>query len=551
MRASALLYFLACLLACIIGSLYFASTVSAASRDAQLSHQLATALATPSPLMSDAARAIIDASYRKRDYQPLWLHDNGLIERAHELIEVIAHAGEEGLDPADYALAAIDRHSKQLAQTRTPELLVQLELLLSVALYRYSNHQYSGRLAPADVDNSWHIENRRLDTGKWFEQLAARESIATLMQSLLPQHAAYKRLRAQLQTYRQIERQGGWPLIPTGPALTSGMRHVQVKPLRQRLAVTGDLATHDCCENDYYDAALEIAVKRFQRRHGLIADGRVGKNTRTALNVPVAEKIALIRLNMERWRWMPRDLGKRHLLVNMSAYTLALVENNSTVLHMPVVVGRVRRATPSFSGWVSYLEFNPYWTIPTKLAVEDFAPKQMRNSAYLASRNIKVFRGWAEPQEIDPQTIRWDSVDKQTFPYWLRQEPGPHNALGSIKFMFSNPYKIYLHGTPSTQLFQRAERALSSGCVRVSEPVRLAAYLLDDTGARLHDEAAVQSRIKHGSNEHVPVPTPVPIYLAYMTAWAEEDGTMNFRRDIYQRDERLKQLFNPGTSYWN
>jgi murein L,D-transpeptidase YcbB/YkuD len=271
-------------------------------------------------------------------------------------------------------------------------------------------------------------------------------------------------------------------------------------------------------------------------------DGRVGPQTRRALNITVAEKIRQVRINMERWRWMPRQLGKRYLVVNITGFELYIMENGSVVLAMPVIIGRSYRATPSFSGLISYMEYNPYWTVPENMALEDFIPQQIRDASFFEKKSFKLYRGWGEnAREIDPQTVDWSRLDKDHFPYWLRQDPGPKNALGRIKFLFSNPYEIYLHGTPDKHLFDRVVRTFSSGCIRVKDPVRLAAYLLNDGSQQMEED--ILADIHLGTKQGVRLPVAVPIYLVYWTAWVDSDGGMNFRRDIYGRDAWFNRFF--------
>jgi murein L,D-transpeptidase YcbB/YkuD len=244
---------------------------------------------------------------------------------------------------------------------------------------------------------------------------------------------------------------------------------------------------------------------------------------------------------MERWRWLPRELGRRYLMVNMTGFELYLVDNDSILLSMPVIIGKAYRSTPSFSGLISTMEYNPYWTIPTNMAVEDYIPRQVQDPSFFARRSIKLYRGWKDAREIDPQTVEWSKLDKDNFPYWLRQEPGPDNALGRIKFLFSNPYEIYLHGTPDKHLFERTVRAFSSGCIRVKDPVRLAAYLLNDGTQKMEEE--ILANIHLGNNQSIRLPISVPIYLVYWTAWADREGSINFRPDIYNRDSQLNRMY--------
>lgn len=508
------------------------------AQNTQLSRALEVLIKSRPQYLVELEKPFVENFYRENNFQPLWLGEKGLFKRAHDLLHVIGNADEEGLKASDYYLDEIQKYR----DTKDLDELAQLDMLLSVAFYRYSHHVFTGRFKPEDVDVDWHISHRSPDARKLFARVAKKDSIAALLKIIPPRHSGYALLKEQLRRYREIEQQGGWPVIAPGPELGPGMRHEQVMPLRRRLHLTGDLGDHACCDTDNYDGALAAAVKRFQARHGLAVNGRVGPKTRKALNAPVAEKISMIRLNMERWRWMPRELGKRYLVVNMSGFELDMVVNGSSVLTMPVIIGKAYRATPSISGWLSYMEYNPYWTIPRKLALQDMVPKQARDPSYLSTRGIKVFRGWTEAEETDPQTINWSEIDKDNFPYWMRQDPGPRNALGRIKFIFSNPHKIYLHGTSDRHLFDRVERAFSSGCIRVRDTVQLAAYLLD--GGSLQKEEEVLASIQRGSNTREDLPTATPIYLVYWTAWVDEDGEMHFRPDIYNRDTRMKALFD-------
>jgi len=315
-----------------------------------------------------------------------------------------------------------------------------------------------------------------------------------------------------------------------------------VAQLRQRLEITGDLIASPLRDLDIFDQELAEAVKHYQARHGLEVDGRLGPQTRRTLNITATQRIRQIRTNMERWRWLPRRLGKRYLMVNIAGFELYIVDNDSTVLTMPVIIGKSYRSTPSFSGLISTMEYNPYWTIPTNMALKDIIPRQINDPSFLEKRSIRLYRGWANAREIDPQTVDWNKLDKENFPYWLRQDPGPKNALGRVKFLFTNPYEIYLHGTPDKHLFDRVVRTFSSGCIRVKDPVRLAAYLLNDGSQQMEEE--VLSNIHLGTNQSMSLPVATPIYLVYWTAWVDRDGSMNFRQDIYGRDTGLNDLFH-------
>lgn len=474
--------------------------------------------------------------YKERKYQPLWSDANGPLQRAFELLHAIIHARHEGLKPSDYYLEKIRKNWALNAS-------IQLDLLLSAALYRYSHHVYSGRFNPLELDIDWHIEKKTLNAGNLFSFVASNQSIAELLDELPPQHSGYQLLKKELRRLRGLEHQGGWQNFEAGPILQLGVQHSQIVQLRQRLEISGEKAEAVLPAIDIFNHGLAEEVERYQQSRGLAVDGKVGPQTRETLNSTVIERIRQIRINMERWRWMPRKLGKRYLMVNMTGFELYIVDNGSTVLNMPVIVGKSFRSTPSFSGLVSLMEYNPYWTIPTNLAINDIIPQQIKNPSYFANKTIKLFRGWGDNvREIDPQTVDWSQLDEEHFPYWLRQEPGPKNSLGRIKFLFSNPHEIYLHGTPDIYLFDRVVRAFSSGCIRVKDPVQLASYLLNDGSQEKEEE--ILANIHLATNQSVVLPVAVPIYLVYWTAWVDPDGRLNFRDDIYGRDASLNGFFD-------
>jgi murein L,D-transpeptidase YcbB/YkuD len=305
--------------------------------------------------------------------------------------------------------------------------------------------------------------------------------------------------------------------------------------LRHRLMLSGYLSGFDYRDTYHYDAELERAVREFQSAHGLEADGVVGRKTLAALNVPVDERIQQIQLNMERWRWMPDDLGERYLLVNMAGFELQAVENDEAVMDMRVIIGRPYRSTPAFLGTMRYLVINPYWNVPHKLAVLDLLPKQQADPDYLPGKGFRVYAGWGkDAPELDPGDIDWSSYTAENFPYRLIQDPGEVNSLGRIKFMLPNPYAVYLHDTPSRHLFNRPVRTFSSGCIRVAEPVRLANFVLND--GRDYMTPDVLEAISSGENQIVSLPRVVPVYMLYQTAWVDDEGMAHFRDDVYGRD---------------
>ena len=340
-------------------------------------------------------------------------------------------------------------------------------------------------------------------------------------------------LENAISQYRHLAAQGGWPQIPAGPTLHEGDKDERIPILRERLVVSGDL-TEPEDQGYLFDELLKEAVQRFQTRHGLTADGVVGLRTLTELNVPISERILQLTASLERCQPLPSLLERRHILVNIADFTLKLYEDGKLLLSMPVIVGKTYRQTPVFSSYISSLVLNPNWNVPHSIATKDLLPKIKKDPAYLRRLNLRVTRDWTERTEIDPATINWAKLSQAHFPYRLRQDPGPANALGRVKFFLTNPYDVYLHDTPGQDLFLKDARTFSSGCIRLAKPLELAVHLLQ--GTPLDSMAALTAAIAEEKTQHLAIPSPIAVHIAYMTAWVERDGAIQFRPDVYKRN---------------
>ena len=309
-------------------------------------------------------------------------------------------------------------------------------------------------------------------------------------------------------------------------------------------------AARDGGDAAFYDAELVGAVKRFQYRHGLSQDGRVGKNSLAALNVSAEQRVTQILLNMERRRWMPDRFESRYIFVNLADYFLKLVDTinakERTVFTSEVVVGKPYHETPEFSAQIRYLVINPYWNVPHSIATKELLPSIKADPSYVQTHHYEVLDGWgAGAKVLDPRSIDWSTISPHRFPFRIRQMPGDDNALGRIKFMFPNRHDIYLHDTPSKQLFNRIRRAFSHGCIRVANAQALATMLLSKQPG--WSKERIVETINSGKRTVVPLAEPIPIHLAYITAWANKDGSVHFRDDIYGRDSQLMQALAPVT----
>lgn len=482
--------------------------------------------------------------YEQRGFDPAWLAENEPTPAVDSLLAALRRADREGLDPNDYHVERIAKLQRKhhSAARASPRRLSDLEFLCTDAFLLYASHLLSGHVSATKVTPSWNVPHRRADLLQLLTDATRDRTVADAFASVRPPQPEYEALVDALRRYRSHAAGGGWPTVPDGPILERDSSGERVARLRDRLARTDDrLASAPDSGSAEFDEALHEAVVRFQERHGLAVDGVVGPATRAALNVPAEKRVQQIIVNLERFRWLPENLGARHILVNIAAAELHVVENGEKPLSMRVVTGLPYRQTPVFSGEISYLVFNPYWHVPHSIATRDHLPEVQNDRSYLDRMRLKVLRGWGTNEKpIDPATIDWSSLSRSNFPYRLRQDPGPHNALGRVKFMFPNPYSVYLHDTPTRGLFARAERSFSSGCIRVEHPIELAEYLLSD-----HPQWSPQ-RIKSvlktpTAEQSVSLRTRMPVHLQYWTAWAEPDGPVHFRNDSYNRDEAVLQ----------
>ncbi|MCJ7488290.1 MAG: L,D-transpeptidase family protein [Candidatus Aminicenantes bacterium] len=486
--------------------------------------------------------------YERRVYNAAWSRNNVPSPLVSSYLSSLEQAWKDGLRPQDYHLAAlstlIEKIQQRADQRPCPSAddLVDLDLLLTDSFLVYSSHLFSGKVNPESINAEWKATRREGDMGRILEEALEKKSISESLQTLLPQYPGYFRLRQALLFWRgQSMRTDAGQLLSPGPKIQKGDRGEQVASLRNRLKSIENLETGvpgKVASDDVFDEELEESAMGFQRRHGLEPDGVVGMATLNALNTPPEERLKQIELNLERWRWLPHELGRRYILINIANFELDVVEEDVRQMTMRVVVGSEFQRTPVFSDQMTYVVFNPYWNIPTSIAVKEVIPSVRKDPDYLTKQNIKLIRDrGAGEEEVNPQTIDWSTMNTRNLSFRFRQESGAKNSLGQAKFMFPNKFSVYLHGTPSMGLFSRSERALSHGCIRVEKPVELAEFLLR------YDPAWTRERILStiASNKELTVQLPKPyfVHLLYWTSWAEEDGTIHFRKDIYQRDQRL------------
>ena len=484
--------------------------------------------------------------YELRNFEPAWIANGRPTDHVNTFLTALSSADQHGLRPEIYHIRTIDNMLEKLKNIEkiNPDpdiyLLVDLELLLTDAFLTYGSHLLAGQVNPETFDPEWIVNRRGADMAAILQDALNSGTIYESLRSLWPKHEGYIRLYETFNQYRLLLENGvKWPLIVPGPKMELGDRHDRVAMLRARLADEPELQGEFLAgETDLFDKSLKMAILDFQSRHGLDVDGVVGPATLAVLNTSLEEKVERIRLNLERWRWLPEDLGFRNVQVNIADFHLKVVEQEQTILEMRIIVGKDYRQTPVFSDKISYMVLNPSWYVPQSIAVKDKLPLIQKNPGYLAQQKMRVFSSWkADAKEINPYDIDWINVTNSNFYYKLRQDPGPNNALGRIKFMFPNRFNVYLHDTPSRELFNKTSRTFSSGCIRIQNPEELALFLLEDDPR--WDREKFRKALDTMKEQSIILLSPVPVHLLYWTVFVDEDGVVQFRKDIYGRDAQL------------
>ncbi len=435
--------------------------------------------------------ALLQRFYAAHGYAPLWIDISGLSPKGEALLArltQIAATGQSSISPL-----LTEATSRVSARGSKP--MAELELLLSAGLV-------STAIDPNDP--AAFAEPQQV-----LVEIAKAEDSLSVLQDLLPIDPAFWHLRDAIQLYREIEATGGWPRLPPGPKFELGGQEPRVASLRQRLLVTGDLLEIGM-QPDSFDSAVDAAVRRFQARHGLQVDGVVGVNTLAALNVSVTERLATMEINLRRIQQQHREWGERYVAVNTAAASYRLIDRGQRVFERAAIVGRRGWPTPQLDSIIDRLEFNPYWVVPPRITRLEVLPKIRRDPEYMLHNDMH----WVNGQ--------------------IRQDPGPKNPLGKVKFLFLNPYDVYLHDTNSPQLFERWDRFRSHGCMRVAAALDLAEYLLKDDPR--WPPQRIQEVVDSGQTVQVRLATPVPLHVVYDTAWVDDAGGVNFRSDVYGRD---------------
>lgn len=477
---------------------------------------------------------------------PVWVTPEGKPSAtAREALAALRDAGTEGLRPGDYGAGRLDSLAASLegATTPDPARIGQFDVGVTAGILRFASDLHGGRVDPRTVEFNVSLPADLHNVPSLMAMAIGDRRLAETLESLRPPLVQYRRLREALVRYRGLADSAVEEVPAVAASVKPGQRWAGLAQVHRRLVLAGDLGPSVPVPPDSaaYEGAMVEGVKRFQDRHGLEADGVIGKGTVAALNVPFARRVQQLELGLERLRWLPDLGGSRFIVVNIPTFQLwawdSLTADGLPTLAMNVVVGRsVKNMTPVMQEEMAYLVFRPYWNVPRSIAVEEILPRIGRDPGYLARNNMEMVAGGgddAAPLAVTPANIERLARGQLR----VRQRPGPKNSLGLVKFIFPNDQAVYLHDTPATELFSRTRRDFSHGCVRVERPVDLAEWALKDRAGWTKDR--IREAMQTGKTQTVTLPQHIPVFLFYTTAISGPEGTVRFAEDIYRRDARL------------
>lgn len=468
--------------------------------------------------------------YTQRHYAPAWSDSHNV----DQLFAGLASLDGDGLLPQDYGLDALRRiweapGYKDAGAAEHADFDLMATRAYITALVQLAR----GKVDPTRLDPVWNIDPLAIDPQQGLAMLETsidERSVDQAFAMARPQHPLYAKLRDGLVQLRATAANGDWPTVPEGDSLKPGMKDPRVSALRARLVAGGYLDT-TLAHGQHYDNPVTDAVKRFQADNNLDVDGAVGADTLAALNVPVAQRIGQVRANLERARWLLHALPTTFVVVDVAGFKVTFYRDGNPVWKSRVQVGKPYRSTPIFRSDITYITFNPTWTVPPTILKNDMLPKVRANPAYLANNRIRVLD--SAGNTLSPAKVNWSNPRGIT----LRQDAGPGNSLGQVVIRFPNTFSVYLHDTPHQELFSKAKRDTSSGCIRVEHPLDLVQLLFNDEEKWNRD--AIDQRIAAGKTQNVTLPTSVPILLAYWTVDVDDDGRLAYKNDIYGRDGPL------------
>ena len=477
--------------------------------------------------------------YNNSNFKVIWNKK----KNRNDLIESLIKSEEEGLLPNDYHLVRI---SKILANTKYNKLkpleAANLDMLLTDALMLYSSHLVAGKVEQSQISSKWDIDINQRPKG--IDSLVAvtlkNNNIKWALQGLKPNHYFYLLMKQNLKKYRDIARNGGWPKIPSVDKLEKGDKDERIAIIRKYLEINNDLVSTKVDNDSLFDNVLELAVKKFQERHNLTVDGVIGKGTLEQMNVPVEDRIEQIRINLERARWVLHNPEDDFLMVNIAGFKVRRIKNKQEIFSSRVIVGKYHKSTPIFKDTMQYIILNPTWTLPYSIATSETLPKLKKDRGYLAAKHMIIMD--RSGKVLNPKKINFHKYSAGNFPFIVRQEAGPWNSLGQVKFIFPNKNSIYLHDTPARSLFKMQDRAFSHGCIRTEDKWGLLMSLMDDPKVWNMDK--INEILASGETTRIDLPKPLPIYLLYWTTGVDRQGNVYFIKDVYKRDPAVLKALN-------
>ncbi|HEX8252337.1 MAG TPA: L,D-transpeptidase family protein [Thermoanaerobaculia bacterium] len=500
----------------------------------------ATAAAAHVQSLAGSAPADVRNFYAPAGYQPVWTRNGRPTAQAQAVIATLENAAAKGLDAADYG----NQWSARIAALRGDAAIAAFDVDLTTSLMRYATDVRIGRVHPSEVSIELDAAARRLYLPSFVAQVVAASDAASAIAAIEPRHEQYRRLLTALAKYRRIETESKQDApLPVMPKLAPGVDYEALAQLATVLQRHGDLAADVKVNGTRYEGAVVDAVKRFQARHGLDADGIIGRTTFAQLNAPAASRVAQIELSLERWRWIAAQADGPSIIVNIPEFKLRASDGNDE-LTMRVVVGKAAgHRTPVFDGDIKHVVFRPSWSVPPNIQRNEILPKIANNPGYLARNHYELVdnSGRAVGSHVDGDTIRRIKNGSLR----VRQKPGTHNALGLVKFLFPNDNHVYLHSTPQQALFDRTRRDFSHGCIRVEDPAALAAWVLRAQPQWSSEKIAAAMTGKR-DDVYVKVERPISVVLFYATAVVEADGSVKFLDDIYGHDVQLAKALAPA-----
>ena len=474
--------------------------------------------------------------YKSLDYTPLWEDSKN---RA-DLVDILADSYYEGLNPEDYHFDFIRSHNEDLKNKvrKDADESAKADIIMTDAMLTYALHTIQGKLSPGDLDPNWNYSENKVPDNVEIKVLHRLQSntLKEGFENIRSQLPLYQNLKYWFARYDSIQKADGDIKVIEYPGspLRLGDSSSVVGEIKMNLSNYSNSFNYS--DNDLFDEDLQDALMQFQSENGLDDDGIAGKETFKMLNISISDRLDIIRINMERCRWVNNDIPDEFVLVNIVDYNLYLFKNKKVDYQCRVVVGKDANETPVFNSDIKYVVFNPTWTVPYSISSKEILPKLKSDPRYLQDRNMTLLKGG---DKVDPSTVDFNKYSKNNFPFTIRQEPGPNNALGLVKFIFPNKHAVYLHDTPSKSYFERTDRAFSHGCVRVQNPLTFAELLLGDKG---YDAEKISTTIKSKETKNVYLTEPMPVMLMYWTCFMNE-GQIYFYKDIYDRDKMILKEF--------